>query len=60
MPLSAEMPAPVSQTQGPPCSAAEAIVAGRPYESLPRLAEQPHVGPSALKALVAYAGHWVE
>ncbi|MCO4773045.1 MAG: hypothetical protein KDA24_23630 [Deltaproteobacteria bacterium] len=40
--------------------AAQAIVAGRPYLHLGEIAERPHVGPSALLALQAYAQDWTE
>lgn len=40
--------------------AANALVGGRPYHSVPELGELPYVGPVALEALLAYAATWLE
>ena len=40
--------------------AANALVGGRPYDSLVEVGERPYVGPAALEALVVYAADWLD
>lgn len=40
--------------------AAESIVSGRPYHHLSEIAARPHVGGSALEALVLFSTEWVQ
>ena len=40
--------------------AAESIVSGRPYDHLSQIAARPHVGGSALEALVLFSAEWVQ
>ncbi len=40
--------------------AAESIIAGRPYHHVTELAAQPHVGPSALRAMLAFSESWLQ